>query len=179
MNKQTLRTRTRAERDRFVATDPAPIIPQDAFLQRLRPGIVVASYRPVGSEADPVLFDATVLAAGAELALPHVTSREGRIRFLAWHPDHGLAKGPFGLHQPHADSAVVTPDIILTPLVAFDLSCNRLGQGAGHYDRAFADFPDAWRLGIAWSVQQVEKLPVDPWDVPLHGIATERGVVRR
>ena len=50
---------------------------------------------------------------------------------------------------------------------------NRLGQGAGQYDRAFAAHPAAWRIGVAWSVQQVDALAPDPWDVPLHAIVTE------
>ena len=35
-------------------------------------------------------------------------------------------------------------------------------------------FPDAWRIGVAWSVQQVDALPTDPWDLPLHAIVTEQ-----
>ena len=65
--------------------------------------------------------------------------------------------------------------MILTPLLAFDAALNRLGQGAGHYDRAFAANAGAWRIGVAWSVQRVETLPADPWDVPLHNIITEQG----
>ena len=65
------------------------------------------------------------------------------------------------------------PDIVLTPLLAFDAAMNRLGQGAGHYDRVFERLPDAWRIGIAWSVQQVEHIVTDPWDMPLHGVITE------
>ena len=72
------------------------------------------------------------------------------------------------------DLAELTPDIVLTPLVGFDRRGTRLGQGAGHYDRAFAAHPAAWRVGIAWSVQEVDALPADAWDVPLHAIATER-----
>ena len=82
--------------------------------------------------------------------------------------------GPFGLLQPPGDAEEVVPDLILTPLVAFDRTLARLGQGAGHYDRAFARFPNARRIGVAFSVQQVDRLPTDPWDMPLHAIITER-----
>jgi 5-formyltetrahydrofolate cyclo-ligase len=50
---------------------------------------------------------------------------------------------------------------------------NRLGQGGGYYDRAFARYPDALRIGLAWSVQEHDALPADPWDLPLHIILTE------
>jgi 5-formyltetrahydrofolate cyclo-ligase len=73
----------------------------------------------------------------------------------------------------------VRPDIILTPLLGFDHLLHRLGQGAGHYDRAFAALPGARRIGVAWSVQHVDPLPTDPWDVPLHAVITEQGWFER
>lgn len=170
-DKLALRARLRAARDGF-ARDAAVMVP-DAFGARLSPATVVASYMPVGSEADPVAFVEVARLTGCALALPHVTSRADPLRFLTWDPAVPLVAGPFGLRQPAADAAEVRPDVILTPLLGFDAAGNRLGQGAGHYDRAFAAHPDAWRVGIAWSVQQVDGLTPDPWDVPLHAIATE------
>ncbi|WP_343055154.1 5-formyltetrahydrofolate cyclo-ligase [Sphingomonas aerophila] len=143
-----------------------------AFIDRLRPGLTVASYHPVGGEADPQLLNAATQAAGCRLALPYVIDRATPMIFLAW--DGGtLLPGPFGLQQLSPDAPGVTPDIILTPLVGFDRAGNRLGQGAGHYDRAFAEYPQAWRVGVAFSIQEVAQLPCDPWDVPLNAIATD------
>lgn len=173
-DKPALRARLRAARDRFAGTSPPAIAPPAAFLARLAPGLTVACYMPVGGEADPAPLARAALAAGCGLALPHVADRATPLRFLAWDGAAALVAGPFGLRQPAADAAERHPDIILTPLAGFDAALNRLGQGAGHYDRAFAAFPEAWRIGVAWSVQQVETLPLDPWDLPLHAIVTER-----
>ncbi|HEU0044947.1 5-formyltetrahydrofolate cyclo-ligase [Sphingomonas sp.] len=170
-DKPAVRARLRALRDQ-AAGDPIPAWPQ--FTARLAPGLVVASYIPVGGEADPAPLVAAALAADCRLALPHVTGREHPIRFLCWAGDAALVAGPFGLRQPAADLPELAPDIVLTPLVGFDRRGHRLGQGAGHYDRAFAAHPDAWRIGVAWSVQEVEALIPDPWDMPLHAIATEK-----
>lgn len=170
-DKLALRAHLRAVRDGFAPM--APIMLAAAFVERLRPGLIVASYRPLGSEADPAPLADAARAAGCTLALPHVTTRAAPLRFLSWDPAQPLERGAFGLLQPAADAPEVSPDIILTPLVGFDDAGNRLGQGAGHYDRAFAAHPDAWRVGIAWSVQRVAALPADPWDMPLHAIATE------
>lgn len=170
-DKLALRAHLRAVRDGFAPK--APIGSSTAFVTRLRPGLIVASYRPLGSEADPAPLADAARAAGCMLALPHVTTRAAPLRFLSWDPSQPLERGAFGLLQPVADAPEVSPDIILTPLVGFDDAGNRLGQGAGHYDRAFAAHPDAWRVGIAWSVQRVAALPADPWDMPLHAIATE------
>ncbi|MHA0317429.1 5-formyltetrahydrofolate cyclo-ligase [Sphingomonas melonis] len=170
-DKLALRAHLRAVRDGFAPM--APIKLAAAFVERLRPGLIVASYRPLGSEADPAPLVDAARAAGCALALPHVTTRAAPLRFLSWDASQVLERGAFGLLQPAADAPEVSPDIILTPLVGFDDARNRLGQGAGHYDRAFAAHPDAWRVGIAWSVQRVAALPADPWDMPLHAIATE------
>ena len=79
-----------------------------------------------------------------------------------------------GLRQPAVTSAECAPDLIVTPLLGFDRRGGRIGYGAGHYDRAFQRFPGARRIGFAWSVQQVDAVPLDPWDVPLHAVVTER-----
>ena len=175
--KRALRARMRGERDAFAMTCDAVIVPPEDYLARLAPGVVVASYIPVGSEADPTPLAAAARAAGCILALPHVESREGNLRFFAWREADVLEEGPFRLRQPIVADEEVSPAIILTPLVAFDDALNRLGQGAGHYDRAFARHPDAWRLGIAWSAQRLLSIETDPWDMPLHAVATERGLV--
>ena len=163
----------RSLRDEFAMTIGGVIEAPPALLDRFRPGITVSSYMPVGSEADPSAIAFAAAERGCTLVLPHVTSRESPLSFHVWRPGEPLTAGPLGLQQPSADSAQAAPDIILTPLLAFDAALNRLGQGAGHYDRAFERLPNAWRIGIAWSVQQVEALVTDPWDVPLHGMVTE------
>lgn len=173
-DKKALRARIRAVRDQFVAEAAPAILPDPRFAERLAPGRIVATYAPIGSEADPSPLARAALAAGCRLGLPHVVDRATPLRFLAWDGVAPLAAGPFGLQVPHADWAEVAPDVIVTPLVAFDPALNRLGQGAGHYDRAFAVHPDAWRVGVAWSIQQVPALAPDPWDVPLHAIITEK-----
>ncbi|MFE8582474.1 5-formyltetrahydrofolate cyclo-ligase [Sphingomonas sp. NCPPB 2930] len=168
--KRALRARMRAVRD---AHGPGLLPVARPFLDRLLPGLIVAAYRPLGSEADPALWVEAALHAGATIALPHVVDRASPIRFLRWSQGQNLAIGAFGLYQPSPDAPECAPDIIVTPLVGFDRRGNRLGQGAGHYDRAFAAHPDAWRVGIAWSAQEVKGLTPDSWDAPLHAIATE------
>lgn len=176
LDKQALRARLRADRDRFAAESVTAILAPAPFVERLTPGLIVATYCPVGSEADPTQLAAAAAERGCRLALPHVIDRVAPIRFLAWEMGAPLVAGPFGLRQPDASSAEVAPDVMLTPLVGFDPRFNRLGQGAGHYDRAFARFEAAWRVGVAWSVQEVPAIPADPWDVPLHAIVTEQGM---
>jgi 5-formyltetrahydrofolate cyclo-ligase len=170
VDKRALRAELRSTRAAF----PARSLPvQPAFLARLTPGQAIATYTPIRGEPDPAPFAVAALAAGCTLTLPHVVDRATPLRFLAWSGED-LTPGPFGLANPHPHWAEVVPDIVLTPLVGFDRQGNRVGQGAGHYDRAFSACPNAWRVGLAWSVQDVAVLEPDPWDIPLHAIATEK-----
>ncbi|MBK7163422.1 MAG: 5-formyltetrahydrofolate cyclo-ligase [Sphingomonadales bacterium] len=178
--KSELRRKFRAKRDSFVANLtggeaaiafsclPSPLA------QMCSPGKTVAGYVAIGSEADPAKLLAAAADQGCALALPYVTSKASPMRFLRWQVGDPLDKGPFGLSQPRADAPEATPDVVLVPLVAFDVQLMRLGQGAGHYDRALSVLGDSTAVGIAWSVQQTDNLPLDPWDMPLDAVLTER-----
>lgn len=173
--KKALRAALRARRDAFAAGADVAIPVDPAFRALLAPGMIVASYVPVGGEADPAPLERVAIARGCRLALPQVIDRATPLRFALHDPGALLIPGPFGgLRQPPECAPEAAPDVVLTPLVGFDRALNRIGQGAGHYDRAFAAFPDARRIGIAWSVQEIDIIQPDPWDVPLHAIATER-----
>lgn len=141
--------------------------------KQLKGAGTVSAYLSDGDEVDPLPILTAAAALGLATALPRITSRTDPMHFHLWSPGDPLHPGLYGLSQPDADSPLATPDLILTPLVGFDRAMGRIGQGAAFYDRAFARYPDARRIGLAWSVQEVDALPVDPWDVPLHGIATE------
>lgn len=178
--KSDLRRTLRARRDNFVAAlldrehalcfsvPPSPL----ARLFEKQP--VVAGYVAMGSEVDPHNLLSAAHNAGCVIALPHVLTKAQPMRFLRHEWGAPLHKGAFGLLQPDAEAPPVTPDVILIPVVGFDRHGNRLGQGAGHYDRALSILPNAIRIGLAWSCQESDALPADPWDEPLHAICTEK-----
>lgn len=180
-DKARLRAELRARRDGFVAgmdvagrtfAFRAPPSPLRELIERAS---VIAGYRAVGSEADPSALLEFAAAAGKTIALPHVERRSMPMRFLRWAPGDPLVPGPMNLEQPELGQAEeVTPDLFLAPLLGFDRRMHRLGQGAAFYDRAFARYPDAVRVGLAWHVQEVDAVPNDPWDEPLQAVLTER-----
>lgn len=183
--KAAMRREYREKRGAFVAA----LTPQDRKLAfsavpsplsaYLTPGKVIAGYIALGSEADPTALLAEAYARGCILALPYVTSRVSPMRFLSWTPDVILEEGPFGLQQPPADAKPCQPDILLVPLVAFDNHLMRLGQGAGHYDRALSLLDNAVAIGVAWSVQEAPAIESDPWDIPMDAILTEKAWIAR
>lgn len=179
--KAQLRAELRARRDEFFAgldsgvralAFRAPPTPLKALIDGAR---CIAGYRPVGSEADPSSLLAYAIEAGKTIALPYVERRSVPMRFLAWRPGELLIRGQLGLEQPDLSAASeVAPDLFLAPLLGFDRRLQRLGQGAAYYDRAFARYPDAVKVGVAWHVQELDRVPDDPWDVPLDAVLTER-----
>jgi 5-formyltetrahydrofolate cyclo-ligase len=140
----------------------------------LKPGNTVAGYIATGSEVDPSALMREAQTLGCNLALPYVTSRVAPMRFLRWQPGDELVPGPFGLSQPPETAEPCDPDIALVPLLAFDARLMRLGQGAGHYDRALSLLNDVVAIGLAWSVQMAPALLCDPWDIPLDAVLTEQ-----
>ena len=135
---------------------------------------VVAGYSAIGAEADPARLLAAVSAQNCPIALPWFANREAPMTFQRWMPGEPLEEAPFGGGQPSADSPELTPSLLILPLVAFDRSGTRLGQGGGHYDRALEGLPNAVTIGLAWSAQEAAELPREPWDIPLTHILTER-----
>ncbi len=117
---------------------------------------------------------------GDRYTLPRVRGRD--LEFVARHRGQRFTPGSFAIPEP-VDGEIVAladHDVVLAPLVAFDASGVRLGQGKGFYDRALAPLAATRRMvliGIAHSFQQVDELPRQPWDVPLDGIMTEAGLV--
>ena len=143
-------------------------------------GCVVSGYFPIRSEADIMgLLDA-FHQGGAAVALPAVIDRE-TIVFRAYDPAVPLADAGFGTKGPLADAPLLEPDLILLPLSAFDARGNRIGYGAGHYDRAIARMRQKGGnprlLGIAFACQEVAEVPAGPYDIPMNGVVTENGLI--
>jgi 5-formyltetrahydrofolate cyclo-ligase len=178
MTKADLRRAARTQRQAFLKSRGSALfaLADDgaARLQQLLPaGACVAGYLAMGSEADPSALLQSLHDAGYSLSLPWIGADGITMVFRAWTPDAPVELAAARFSQPMAHAAEQTPDVILMPLLGYDRTGNRLGQGAGHYDRALARLPDALRIGLGWSIQEFEALPADPWDMPLDAIATE------
>lgn len=136
---------------------------------------LVAVYRAMGSELDPEPLARALISAGADICLPVALLRDAPLIFRRWSPGDPLELDAAGCPAPLSLAQVVDPDLIITPLLAFDAFGGRLGQGGGFYDRTFAARPDAIRIGFAYQGQQVDRLPTEPHDGPLHGVLTQAG----
>jgi len=163
-----------------------------AALRRLRvfrPGRRVAVYLAMRGEVDLEKVFADAWRARARLYGPRVTSRRRReMAFVPLVRGAATSAGCFGNLEPVAAAAARLPprhlDVVLLPVVGFDADGNRLGMGAGFYDRALRGCRrpgGAWRrprlIGIGFACQQLPRIEPSRWDVPLDLIVTERGLI--
>ena len=148
---------------------------------RTRPG-VVAAFVAFDGEPDLAPALAQLEHQGTRLALPVIVDEPTRpaICFRQWSAGSEMKPNRYGIPEPVGtlDFRLDELDLVLIPLVAWNRQGGRLGMGASFYDRAFQPFAELkhpFRLGIAYQLQGVEHIPLDPWDIRLHGILTENG----
>ncbi|MDZ4117066.1 MAG: 5-formyltetrahydrofolate cyclo-ligase [Xanthomonadaceae bacterium] len=184
----TLRTTMKAQRAALSAAQRvycAQAVARHLFdSQALGAASRIAGYWAIAGEL-PLNAVAARISAPASYLLPRLAP-EGQLRFAPWAPTVELLPNRYGIPEPDIALAdCLGPDqldVVLVPLLAFDLQGNRLGMGGGWYDRSFAfrlhGQPMPLLIGIGYAFQQVDALAAQTWDVPLDAVVTERGYLR-
>lgn len=175
LDKVELRASMRRHRKGLVSTSPDASKRVATFVPDLPSGSPVAIYRAMASELDAEPLALALIDDGRALCLPVVEQRDAPLVFRRWTPGDPLEMDAGGCPAPLPLAEAVVPELILTPLLAFDDTGTRLGQGGGYYDRTFAALPHVTRIGLAYAGQRVEHLPVEGHDIRLHGVLTETG----
>lgn len=146
----------------------------------------IALYAAVRGETDTTLLLEDAWQKGKVVLLPVCSKAErGAMRFVPVSGWKELLPGPYGIPEPaclpgkRRGEAGRSPELFVLPGLAFDLDGRRLGQGGGYYDRLFGltGKEEAQRVGFAYSFQIVERLPGEDWDVPVHALCTEKGML--
>jgi len=162
-------------------TAPAGVAANFAKSVRLAEGTIVSGYWPGRSELDIRPLMEALHARGHAIALPVVMGRGQPLVFRAWRPGMALEEKKFGLREPGADAAMLTPRALLVPFLAFDEQGYRIGYGAGYYDMTLAELRSRLRvlaIGVGYSAQRVDRLPRDGHDQRLDWVVTEAGAVQ-
>lgn len=159
-----------------LAENLLPHIPQNA---------IVAGYSAMRGEIDVFPLLRELAARGNKICLPTISlpspsgrgQAEGKIlQFLAWQTDTALVPGKYGVLCPPDSFPALTPDILIVPMVAFDKSGFRLGYGGGYYDATIHELRGKNKnlcvIGVAYSFQEVDKLPVEAHDEKMDRIIT-------
>ena len=152
----------------------------------------IAVYWAVGGEISVEPLIERTWQAGKQCYLPVV--RHQSLIFAPYDQNTLMHKNRFGIPEPiNCENAFAAAelDLVLTPLVAFDQECHRIGMGGGYYDRTFAflqaqsnaremkqkkelkEIPKPFLMGVAHSCQQVDMIKPESWDVSLNSIYTD------
>jgi 5-formyltetrahydrofolate cyclo-ligase len=181
--KEQLRRQAMARRDALppdARQAAAEAIAARQFPLAITPGMIVSGFMPLKSEINPLPLMRKLAGQGARLALPVVAGRGKPLVMREWVFSEPLIAGVWGIREPQPEAAVVDPDILLVPLLAFDRAGHRIGYGAGYYDLTLAQLR-ARKLviaaGLAFAIQEIAAIPATPRDARLDLVLTEREVI--
>ncbi|MBI2077501.1 MAG: 5-formyltetrahydrofolate cyclo-ligase [Euryarchaeota archaeon] len=179
--KPGLRLQFRAARDALGAkarqAAAAEIGRRLAGLDRFAQARRVVLYASYGSEVDTWPLMTAAHEAGRLVALPRMEGKE--LALHEYRPGDTLAANAVGIPEPSVSSPRVkldAADVVVVPGLAFDRRGHRLGYGGGYYDRLLRTSPHAYRIGLAYAFQLVDRLPSMHHDEPLDAVVTDSGV---
>jgi 5-formyltetrahydrofolate cyclo-ligase len=181
--KAALRREASARRDALPAETrkaAAAMIAARPFPLPVAAGAIVSGFMPLKDEIDPLPLLRTLSERGAQLALPVVAERGRPLVMRAWKWGEPLAPGVWGIREPGPEAAIVEPDILLVPLLAFDRAGGRLGYGGGYYDFTLVQLrarKTVVAVGLAFAAQEIPFVPTTSRDAPLDLVLTEREVI--
>lgn len=140
----------------------------------------VSGFYPINNELDCLMILKVLHAARFPISLPTITGPNSPLEFHEWDMRAELEEGPFKTKQSVGD--IVTPEVLIVPLLAFDLKGHRIGYGGGYYDRTLkalrADNSDVVAIGVAYDNQKLDRVPAHDYDQPLDMIITEKNIYR-
>ncbi len=144
----------------------------------------IACYYAVGHEFETDSIIKAVWQAGKSCYLP--TLADGKsLHFAQYNQGDELQLNQHSIPEPVNSSHPVAADkldLVLVPLLAFDLAGSRVGAGGGYYDRTFAFMyvkqqKGPFLLGLGFELQQSTDIHAEPWDVKLNGVLTEHNLL--
>ena len=140
----------------------------------------VGSYFPFRNEISTKPIHELLFSLGFEISLPCINDKDKNLTFRNWEINDDLKKNKYGILQPRENTIDDCPGMIIVPLVGFSVSGYRLGYGGGYYDRYLnkylKDRQNILTIGIAFSFQKFNKLPITNKDMKLNYILTEKGI---
>jgi 5-formyltetrahydrofolate cyclo-ligase len=182
LTKAELRMRAKEARSRLT---PAEIARYSASIERrlievLDGFTTVMVYVSKPPEVETRGLIAALNNRGVLVVVP-IIERETRSLRLSALPDPGvLVQSTFNVPEPIGHEIPVRPEdiqAVVVPMLGFDSKGNRLGYGAGYYDRFLRRYPHPEKIGIAFSCQQVECIPADENDIMMDCIITEKVII--
>jgi 5-formyltetrahydrofolate cyclo-ligase len=167
---------------RYLATASNQVCNRIRLLEPYRQAKKIALYFAVNGEIDlSALWDSSPLQ-GKYCYFP-VLNEHQTLSFLPAFPSTPFKKNSFGIPEPDVSRDLAIPvkelDLIILPLLAFDMRCTRLGMGAGYYDRTLQNKEHRQLFGVAFQFQLIDFIAPQPWDIPLDAVITQKAIYWR
>ena len=146
-------------------------------LARLWRPETVSAFHPLRDEPDTLALLRALADDGYATALPVVIGRGLPLVFRRWRPGDPTRPGAMSIAEPLEEATEVDPDLLFVPLACFDRRGNRIGYGAGFYDRTLARLraiKPIHAVGVAYGVCEVAAAPYEAHDESLDAIVTEQ-----
>ncbi|MDA9042835.1 5-formyltetrahydrofolate cyclo-ligase, partial [Candidatus Pelagibacter sp.] len=140
---------------------------------------IIGGYYPVNFEIDDLSLLREFKGNKFNIALP-VIKKNFQMDFYSWSFSEPLKINKYGIPEPESKN-IVYPDVLLIPLLAFDKNLNRLGYGGGYYDRLIEKLSkrkNIIKIGLAFSVQEIDKVPINMYDQKLDYIVTNKHIIK-
>ena len=136
----------------------------------------IGTYISFRDELDTKKLNQYLLERELNLALPAIDFQTKEINFFMYNKNTELIENKFSILEPENKVEVIFPKIIFIPLLGYTKSGFRLGYGGGYYDKYLSKngIGDVKKIGIAFSFQEVEEIPVEDHDERLDWILTEK-----
>jgi 5-formyltetrahydrofolate cyclo-ligase len=149
-------------------------------LARLWRPPIVSAFHPLRGEPDTLELLTAVAEDGFLTALPVIVGRGSSLIFRRWRPGEPTREAAMSIREPLEEAPVVDPDLLFVPLACFDRRGNRIGYGAGFYDRTLARLralKPIHAAGVAYGVGEIAAVPYETHDQPLDAIVTEQETI--
>ncbi len=140
----------------------------------------IAVFWPIGTEPDTLMLMAALDYHEFITALPVAGAPGAPLVFRRWKQGQPLVEGAMRIPEPAPHLPIVQPDLLFVPLAAFDRRGFRIGYGGGFYDATLAQIRAARgapAIGLAFSAQEIDRVPDEAHDQPLDLILTERELI--
>lgn len=174
-------------RDRLAQLDPVQadefntkITKEFLSSQGFMPHSNIACYMPLKGEVSCVTIMQKLITQGHVICLPAVVARNTPLIFRHYRPGDPLVRGMLGPFEPNSTAREIIPDVLVIPMLGYTRDGYRLGYGSGFYDRTIASMrllKPIKTIGLAFSTQEIEQLPVEPHDIKMDVIITEKEII--
>ena len=191
--RKAIRAKLEATTEEYRSAASAKIAVNALAIPEMRKAKEVLVYYSVGTEPGTLALISKLLESGKRVCLPLCTDVGGdgkpgpadatdvmEARLIKSFDD--LQPGAYGIPEPKEDTKLIPPekiDLIILPCLACDTHCNRIGHGAGYYDKYLKRVKrKCFTMALCYEEVMADALPVEAHDVPVHAVVTEKQIYR-